>query len=110
MEPQIQEASWLTKGRTGKRWTPEEEQEVLALLEASGESMAAFSLRLGFSLRRVSRLRRRNRKPVAFVEVKPAPVSGRLVVGGVTLEVSDLQQLDPQWIAALARAQQEACG
>lgn len=68
-----------------RRWTRREAGEVLAELERSGASLAAFARREGLSAERLYRWRARLTKTKAtFVEIRPDAVVNR---GGAALEV-----------------------
>ncbi len=77
---------------TSRRWTEQIAREVVAALEDSGESLAAFAKREGISAKRLYRWRARlsTQGALAFVELSPckvAPVVGtgvfEIVIGSV---------------------------
>jgi transposase-like protein len=111
---------WLEQLRGRQPWTDEQAQRVLAAWRASGESVAAFAARVGFSAQRIYWWRERlgeAERPIS-PPTQLVPVAVRLPVGdpvqaAAAIEVLDqhlrveVRSLDTQsarWLADLVRS------
>jgi transposase len=110
--------------RSQQRWSESEAQEILALLQRSGQSVAAFAREQGLTPQRLYWWRKRlgggaawrpseevhvDLVPVQITEDARAVSEAVVVVrlpSGVVLEVPPTAS--PHWTAALARALEEA--
>lgn len=102
--------AWRRKIGTRARWTEEDGRAALAAWEASGESLPSFARRAGVQAQRLSWWRDRLAAVASSSTLVPVTVTGSVMssavvtIGAVRVEVGDLEQLSPAWIAALASA------
>jgi hypothetical protein len=109
-------------GKLGqKHWTTEQAKEVLGEWRDSGLSTGAFAKKAGLNRQRLNWWRKRLREwcegkppaetslklvPLVPSEILASPMSGAVTMrlpGGVELEFEDGSQLQPEWVAAVAR-------
>jgi hypothetical protein len=109
-------------GKLGQRhWTAEQAKEVMLEWRDSGLSAGAFAKRVGVHRQRLNWWRKRLREwagqqppaetslklvPLLPSEVVARPMSAAVTMrlpGGVELEFEDASQLQPEWVAAVAR-------
>jgi hypothetical protein len=105
--------------RSWKQWKPAQARKVLEAWRSSGLSLSAYAQRRGVTPQRLSWWRERlgegsepepseMRLVPAIVTSMPAPMPalcGAVTVrlpGDVTLEVSDVRLVPPDWVAAVA--------
>lgn len=104
-----------TAKRSWKQWKPEQAREELEAWRSSGQTLAAYAERRGVTTTRLSWWRERLGEPhepsemrlvPAIVTSMPMPASGGAVTvrlpGDVTMEVSDVRLVPPDWVAAVA--------
>ena len=101
--------------RSWKQWKPAQARKVLEAWRSSGLSLGAYAQRRGVTTKRLSWWRERlgESEPRSEMRLVPAivtslamPTSGGAVTvrlpGDVTLEVSDVRLVPPDWVAAVA--------
>lgn len=99
--------SWRRKIGTGERWTEEDGRAALAAWGSSGETLTTFARRAGVQAQRLAWWRERLGGTTTLV---PVTVTGSLgggavlTIGVVRVEVAELEQVSPAWIAAVASA------
>lgn len=102
--------AWRRKIGTGVRWTEEDGRAALAAWEASGETLTTFARRAGVQAQRLSWWRERLGGGAPSSALVPVRVTGSIVsgavvtIGPVRIEVGEVEQLSPAWIAAVASA------
>lgn len=105
--------SWERKASRGARWTEEDGRSAVAEWRASGKPLDAFARRHGLRPQRLAWWRDRleaSRPALVPVTVRAAATTtpaAVLCVGELRVEVADVSQLSPAWIAALAAALRE---
>ena len=103
--------------RSWKQWKPAKARKVLEAWRSSGLSLGAYAQRRGVTTKRLSWWRERlgESEPSSEMRLVPAivtsmpmpmPMPGGAVTvrmpGDVTLEVSDVRLVPPEWVAAVA--------
>lgn len=106
-----------TTKRSWKQWKPAQARKVLKAWRSSGLSLGAYAQRRGVATKRLNWWRERLGESEARSEMRlvpaivtslpmPMPASGGAVTvrlpGDVTLEVSDVRLVPPDWVAAVA--------
>jgi len=102
-------------GRSGRtRWTASDAAEVLAELDASGQSVAEFAIERGLQAVRLSRWRQRLGRTIGSVGLVPVTVNGSSAIrigsrgmivetASVRIEVHDYDPATAAWVAELVR-------
>ncbi len=104
--------------RSWKQWKPEQARRELEAWRSSGLTLATYAERRGVTTTRLSWWRERLGEPneptsemrlvpaIVTSMPRPMPASGGAVTvrlpGEVTLEVSDVRLVPPDWVAAVA--------
>ena len=93
---------------TKRPWTEQDAREVLAALEASAESVAAFAGRVGIVPQRLlwwrSRLGRSSGSFVPVEVTSSGPAVVLTMASGTRIEVSAADAASAQWVATVMRA------
>lgn len=106
-------ASWQRKIGTGEHWTEAEGVAAISAWKASGEPLASFARRHGANPQRLAWWRDRvgteAQSALVPVTIGRAILTDAVTVsiGDVRVEVADLSQVSPTWIAAVVASLRE---
>lgn len=112
--------------RSRRQWKREEAERVLLDWSKSGQSMTAFARQHQLGLHRLQWWRTQLAQPTAeeppvrllpvvprqapLISVEPhGSAAMSVVVNGARIEINDMQQLDPKWVAELISQLRGAC-